>query len=151
MSDTATSLALVEILLVEDSPGDARLTKEALRGSKVINTLHHVQDGVEAMAFLRQQGVYANAPSPNLILLDLNLPRKNGLEVLAELKADARLRHIPVVILTISKSEEDIVKAYDRNANCFITKPIDFQQFMKVIKSIEQFWLAIVKLPPKEG
>jgi two-component system response regulator len=151
MSDTATSLALVEILLVEDSPGDARLTKEALKGSKVINTLHHVQDGVEAMAFLRHQGVYANAPSPNLILLDLNLPRKNGLEVLAELKADARLRHIPVVILTISKSEEDIVKAYDRNANCFITKPIDFQQFMKVIKSIEQFWLAIVKLPPKEG
>lgn len=152
MSDISTTrLALIEILLVEDSLGDARLAKEALKGSKIINTIHHVKDGVEAMAFLRKKGAYAGVPSPDLILLDLNLPRKNGLEVLAELKADDALRHIPVVILTVSKNEEDIIKAYDRNANCFVTKPIDFQQFMKVVKSIEHFWLAIVKLPPKEG
>lgn len=137
----------IEILLVEDNPGDVRLTIEAFKDSKVRNNLHVVEDGVQAMAFLRREGKYADAPRPDLILLDLNLPKKDGREVLADIKGDHHLKRIPVVILTISKAEEDIVKTYDLHANCFITKPVDLEQFMKVVKSIEEFWLTIVKLP----
>jgi chemotaxis family two-component system response regulator Rcp1 len=137
----------VEILLVEDNLGDARLAKEALKDSKLINNLSHVADGEEAMAFLRREGKYAGAPRPDLILLDLNLPRKDGREVLAEVKADENLKRIPVVILTVSSAEEDIFKTYNLHANCYITKPIDLNQFLKVVHSIEDFWLSIVKLP----
>jgi len=140
----------VEILLVEDNAGDARLAREALKDSKMINNLSHVTDGEEAMAFLRREGKYADAPRPGLILLDLNLPKKDGREVLAEIKADKDLKRIPVVVLTISSAEEDIIKTYNLHANCFITKPIDFDQFMKVVRSIEDFWLSIVKLPNGE-
>ncbi len=140
---------LIEILLVEDNPGDARLAKEALRESKIKNNLHSVGDGVEAMAFLRKEDKYKDMPTPDLLLLDLNLPRKDGREVLAEIKEDKDLKRIPVVILTVSKAEEDILKTYDLHANCYITKPLDLDQFMKVVKSIEDFWLSIVKLPPK--
>lgn len=137
----------IEILLVEDNEGDADLARAALEDSKVRNELRHVADGVEAMAFLRHQGKYANAPRPDLVLLDLNLPKKDGREVLAEIKADPQLMRIPVVILTISKDEEDVLKSYDLHANCFITKPIDLSQFLKVVRAIEDFWLTIVKLP----
>ncbi len=143
------SMKVIDILLVEDNPGDVRLAEEALKESKVRNKLFIVEDGVEAMAFLRNQGRYADAPRPDLILLDLNLPRKSGREVLTELKTDENLRRIPVVVLTVSKAEEDIIKCYDDHANCYITKPLDFTQFMDVTKSIEEFWLTIVKLPPK--
>ena len=137
----------IDILLAEDNEGDARLAKEAMRDSKVINTIHHVPDGVEAMAFLRKEGKYADAPRPDLILLDLNLPRKDGREVLADIKEDEDLKRIPVVILTVSNDEADILKTYNLHANCYITKPIDLAQFIKVVKSIEDFWLTIVKLP----
>lgn len=139
----------IEILLVEDNPGDVRLTKESFKEAKVRNKLHVVEDGVEAMAFLRQEGKYADAPRPDLILLDLNLPKKDGREVLGEIKTDEDLRRIPVVVLTVSKADEDILKAYNLNANCYITKPIGLNQFIKVVKTIEEFWLTIVKLPPK--
>jgi len=139
---------LVEILLVEDSLGDIRLAQEALKGAKVRNNLHVVGDGVEAMAFLRKQGKYAQVPRPDVILLDLNLPRKDGREVLAEVKEDPDLRRIPVVILTVSNAEEDILKSYNLHANCYITKPLDLNQFLKVVRSIESFWLTIVTLPP---
>jgi chemotaxis family two-component system response regulator Rcp1 len=138
----------IEILLVEDNPGDVDLTREGLAGFKVRNTLHVAVDGMEAMDFLRRTGKYAGVPRPDLILLDLNLPRKNGREVLAEVKSDPDLRRIPVVILTTSKEEEDILKSYNLHANCYITKPIDLGQFMKVVRSIEDFWLTIVRLPP---
>jgi len=137
-----------EILMVEDNPGDVRLTQEALKEGKMLNNLHVVEDGVEALAFLRHEGKYADAPRPDVILLDLNLPRKDGREVLAEIKADENLRRIPVVVLTVSKAEEDILKTYDLNANCYITKPLDLDQFIKVVKSIEKFWFTIVTLPP---
>jgi chemotaxis family two-component system response regulator Rcp1 len=137
----------IEILLVEDNPGDVRLTVEALRDSKVQNKLYVTKDGMEATAFLRGEGRYADAPRPDLILLDLNLPKKNGPEVLAEIKEDPALKHIPVVILTSSKAEEDIIKTYNLHANCYINKPIDLEQFMMVVKSIRDFWLTIVKLP----
>ena len=137
----------VEILLIEDNPGDARLAREALRDAKVRNHLSWVPDGVEGMAYLRQEGKYSQSPRPDLILLDLNLPRKDGREVLSEIKADEKLRRIPVVILTTSQAEEDILRAYHLNANCYITKPVDLEQFMKVVKTIEDFWLTIVKLP----
>jgi len=137
----------IEILLVEDNPGDARLAKEALKDSKLMNTLNIAEDGVEAMNFLHQTGKYSKMPRPDLIILDLNLPKKDGREVLAEIKTDDDLKRIPVVILTISKAEEDILKSYNLHANCFITKPLDLDQFMKVVKSIEDFWLTIVKLP----
>ena len=137
----------IEILLIEDNPGDARLAKEALKDSKLMNTLNIVEDGVEAMNFLHQTGKYSKMPRPDLIILDLNLPKKDGREVLAEIKTDDDLKRIPVVILTISKAEEDILKSYNLHANCFITKPLDLDQFMKVVKSIEDFWLTIVKLP----
>lgn len=139
----------IEILLIEDSPGDVRLTQEVFRDGKVRNHLSVVEDGVQALAFLRKQAPYTQMPSPDLILLDLNLPRKDGRMVLEEIKADEKLRRIPVVILTTSSAEEDIVKAYDLHANCYITKPIDLDQFIQVVKSIEQFWLTIVKLPPE--
>ena len=137
----------VEILLVEDSPGDARLTREALREGTVRNHLHVATDGAEALAFLRQAGTYAAAPRPDVILLDLNLPKKDGREVLAEIKADHDLRRIPVVILTTSQDERDILRAYELHANCYITKPVDLDQFIAVIQSIESFWLTIVTLP----
>ena len=137
----------IEILLVEDNPGDVRLTVEALREGRVANQLHVVEDGVEAMLFLRRAGRYADVPRPDLILLDLNLPRKDGREVLAELKQDADLRRIPVVVLTSSAAEQDIMQAYNLYANCYITKPVDLEQFLKIIRSIEDFWLIVVKLP----
>ncbi len=137
----------VEILLVEDNPGDVRLTQEALKESKVTNNLSVAEDGVEALAFLKREGKYADAPRPDLLLLDLNLPKKDGRELLEEIKADENLRRIPVVVLTTSKAEEDILRMYDQHANCYITKPIDFDQFIEVVKSIEDFWLTIVKLP----
>ena len=137
----------IEILLIEDNPGDARLATEALREAKVHNNLHWVADGEEAISFLRRQGDRAEAPRPDLILLDLNLPRRDGRQVLEEIKADPTLRRIPVVVLTTSQAEEDILKAYNLNANCYITKPVDLDQFMKVVKTIEDFWLTIVKLP----
>ena len=137
----------IDILLVEDNEGDARLAKEALKESKVLNKVYHVLDGVEAMAFLRKDGKYADAPRPHLILLDLNLPRKDGREVLAEIKGDECLKRIPVVVLTISNDEKDIFKTYNLHVNCFITKPIDFEQFLRVVKSIEDFWLSVVQLP----
>ncbi len=138
----------VEILLVEDSAADVRLTKEALKEAKVHNRLNVVEDGVKAMEFLLRKGAYTDAPRPDLILLDLNLPRKDGREVLAEIKASDRLKQIPVVVLTTSLAEEDIIRAYDLHANCYITKPVDFEQFMKVVQTIEDFWLTVVRLPP---
>lgn len=140
----------IEILLVEDNPGDVRLTIEALKEGKVANKIYVAADGIEALAFLRREGKYENAPKPDLILLDLNLPKKNGREVLAEIKMDSRLKRIPVVILTSSQAEKDIVTTYNLHANCYITKPVDFGQFIDVVKSIENFWFTIVKLPPKE-
>ena len=137
----------VEILLVEDNPGDVRLTQEALKESKVTNNLSVAEDGVEALAFLKREGKYADAPHPDLLLLDLNLPKKDGRELLEEIKADENLRRIPVVVLTTSKAEEDILRMYNQHANCYITKPIDFDQFIEVVKSIQDFWLTIVKLP----
>ena len=141
--------APIEILLVEDNPGDVRLAREALKENKVRNNVHVVEDGEAAMEFLRKQNKYQNVPRPDLVLLDLNLPKKDGREVLAEIKADDDLKRIPVVMLTISKAEEDIIRAYDRHVNCYITKPIDLDQFMKVVRTVEDFWLTIVKLPPK--
>jgi len=137
----------IEILLVEDSPGDVRLTIEALKDGKIHNHLSVVSDGEEALAFLRQQGPYAKVPRPDLILLDLNLPKKDGREVLREIKQEEDLKRIPVVILTISTAEKDILKAYDLHANCYISKPVDFDQFTNVVKSIEDFWFTVVKLP----
>lgn len=147
MGTTSSLVAPIEILLVEDSPGDVDLAREALESTKVRNTLHVARDGEEAMAFLRRQGAYRDVPRPGLILLDLNLPRKDGREVLSEIKADAELKRIPVVILTISEDEEDVLRSYNLHANCYITKPIDLGQFLKVVKSIEEFWLTIVRLP----
>lgn len=138
----------IEILMVEDNPGDVRLTEEALKENKVHNNLHVVEDGEDAMAFLRQEGEFAGAPRPDLILLDLNLPRKDGREVLEEIKADRVLKRIPVVILTTSSADEDIVRSYELHANCYITKPVDLDQFITVVKSIEGFWFQIVRLPP---
>jgi len=139
----------IEILMVEDNPGDVRLTIEALKEAKVRNHLHTVEDGVEALAFLRREGRYAEAPRPDLVLLDLNLPKKTGREVLAEIKDDPDLRRIPVVILTVSQAEQDIVKSYNLHANCYITKPVDLDRFLEVVQSIENFWLTVVMLPPR--
>ncbi len=137
----------IEILLVEDNPGDVRLTIEALKEAKVINHLTVVRDGVEALAFLRRQSPYAAAPRPHLIVLDLNLPKKDGREVLADIKADDTLKRIPVVVLTTSQDEQDVLKSYNLHANCYITKPVDLDQFVRVVRSIEDFWLGIVVLP----
>ena len=139
----------VEILLVEDNPGDVRLAREGLSECKIRNNLHVVDDGVKAMAFLRRQDEYARAPRPDLVLLDLNLPRKDGREVLREVKEDEKLRTIPVVVLTTSKADEDILKSYSLHANCYVTKPMGLEQFLDVVRSIEDFWFTIVKLPPK--
>jgi len=135
--------------MVEDNPGDVRLTVEALKEGKVRNNFCTVEDGEEAMKFLRQEEPYANVPRPDLILLDLNLPKKNGREVLAEIKADPELKRIPVVILTVSDAEQDILKSYNLHANCYITKPVNLEQFITVVKSIEDFWLTVVMLPPR--
>ena len=137
----------IEILLVEDNPGDVRLTIEALKEAKVINHLTVVKDGMEALAFLRRQGSYTAAPRPHLIVLDLNLPKKDGREVLADIKADDNLKRIPVVVLTTSQDEQDVLKSYNLHANCYITKPVDLDQFVRVVRSIEDFWLGIVVLP----
>jgi two-component system response regulator len=137
----------VEILLVEDSPTDVLLAKEALESSKLANNLHIVNDGVEAMAFLRREGKYTEAPFPDLILLDLNLPKKDGREVLSEIKEDDRLKRIPVVVLTTSKDETDVVKAYGLHANCYVVKPVDFEKFAEIVQSIENFWFSVVTLP----
>jgi len=139
----------IEILLVEDNPGDIRLTTEALKEQKMYNGLNVVTDGVEAMAYLRKEGRYSKVTRPDLILLDLNLPKKDGREVLKEIKTDDNLKSIPVVVLTVSKSEEDILKSYNLHANCYITKPVDLTQFLKVAKSVQEFWFTMVKLPPK--
>jgi chemotaxis family two-component system response regulator Rcp1 len=145
--DGQTGVKPIEILMVEDHDGDARLAQEAMRDSKIRNSLHRVHNGDEALAFLRNQGRFADALRPDLILLDLNLPGKSGQEVLAEIKSDPDLRRIPVVILTVSSDEADVLKSYDLHANCFITKPIDLTRFMTVVKLIEDFWLTIVRLP----
>jgi len=139
----------IDILMVEDNPGDVRLVREAFKDSKIKNNLSVAEDGVEAMAYLRNEGKYKDMTRPDLILLDLNLPKKNGREVLAEVKSDESLKMIPVVILTMSKAEEDIQKSYELQANAYVTKPVDLTKFLDVVKSIEGFWLAIVKLPPK--
>ncbi len=142
-----TSRQPIEILLVEDSAADVRLTTEALRRAKVTNNLHVVRDGETAMAFLRREAPHGESPRPDLVLLDLNLPRKDGREVLAEIKADAELRRIPVVVLTTSSEEEDVLRAYELHANSYVTKPVDFGQFLKVVAAIEGFWLEVVRLP----
>ena len=139
----------IEILLVEDNPGDARLAWEAIREARVPNNLRWVTDGVEALSFLRREGRFAEVQRPDLILLDLNLPRKDGREVLAEIKSDERFRCIPVVVLTTSQADEDVVNAYHLNANCYISKPVGLEQFLKVVNAIENFWLTVVKLPPE--
>lgn len=141
----------IEILLVDDNKGDVRLAMETLRESKIHNHVNVVRDGVEAMAYLHKEGKFANAVRPDLIFLDLNMPRKDGREVLAEVKSDSEFKQIPVVILTISQAEQDIFKSYNLHANCFITKPVDLQQFVKVVQTIEEFWFTIVKLPPREA
>ncbi len=139
----------IEILLVEDNPGDVRLTLEAFKEGTILNNFTVMNDGVEALAYLRREGQHAKAVRPDLILLDLNLPKKDGREVLAEIKTDERLMKIPVVVLTSSAAEEDIARAYSRHANCFITKPADLDQFLRVVHSIESFWLTLVKLPSR--
>ena len=144
-----TNARPVDILLVEDNPADVRLTQEALKEGKMANDLHVVSDGEQAVQFLRRQDAFADAPRPDLILLDLNLPKKSGRDVLAEIKGDEELKRIPVVVLTTSKAEEDICRSYDLNCNCFVTKPVDFDQFVDVIRSIDRFWLSVVTLPPK--
>lgn len=145
MSDS--SMTVIDVLLVEDDPGDALMTQEAFEHHKIRNTLHVVKDGVEALEFLRREGVYANAPRPGLILLDLNLPRKDGREVLSEIKADAELRSIPVVVLTTSEAEEDILRSYSLYANAYVTKPVDFDRFIEVVRQIDDFFVTVVKLP----
>jgi len=141
--------ASVQILLVEDNPGDARLARQGLRQCKIPNDLHVVDDGVKAMAYLHRKGEYATAPRPQLILLDLNLPRKDGREVLREIKEDVNLKAIPVIIMTTSRAEEDINKTYSLHANCYVTKPLDLPQFLNTVQSIEDFWFSTVKLPTK--
>jgi two-component system, chemotaxis family, response regulator Rcp1 len=147
--ETKTGARPIEILLVEDNPGDMRLTKEALKEGKIANNLSVVKDGAEAISYLKKEDGYINANSPDLILLDLNLPKKNGQEVLVAIKSDKNLKCIPVIILTSSKLEDDILETYENQANCYIVKPVDLRQFLEVVKSIEDFWFTIVKLPPK--
>ena len=143
------SIRTIDILMVEDDPGDVRLTREALKGSKLLHSLNVVEDGVAALDYLRRNAPYQDAVRPDLVLLDLNLPRKDGREVLAAMKQDDALRAIPVVILTTSQAEEDVLRAYNLNANCYVTKPVDFDQFMRIVRTIEDFWLNVVTLPPK--
>ncbi|MBI5468272.1 MAG: response regulator [Deltaproteobacteria bacterium] len=139
----------IEILMIEDNPSDVRLTKEAFKDAKVRNRMHVAVDGEDAMVFLRREGRHSEAPRPDLILLDLNLPKKNGREVLAEIKADSELKRIPVVILTTSDDERDIMTAYDLHVNAYVKKPVDLEQFIKIVEAVEDFWLTVVKLPPK--
>lgn len=146
--DRDRALPPVEILLVEDNPGDMRLTKEALQEGKVYSNLHWAKDGVEALEFLQRQGKFTDVPRPDIILLDLNLPRKDGREVLSIIKGDERLRNIPVVVLTTSKAEEDVLRSYELHANCYVTKPVDLEKFITVVQSIDRFWLTVVTLPP---
>jgi len=148
MNDANETSGPVEILLVEDNPGDMRLTLEALKEGKVYSNLHWARDGVEALEFLRNEGKHAKAPRPDIILLDLNLPKKDGREVLSVIKNDDNLKHIPVVILTTSKAEEDVVRSYNLHANCYVTKPVDLEKFINVVHAIDRFWLTIVTLPP---
>lgn len=143
------TIHLTQILLVEDNAADIRLTQEALKDAKILNELHVVRDGVEAMDFLRRGEGYEDAPRPDIVILDLNLPRKDGKEVLAELKGDRELRSIPVAVLTTSEAEIDVLETYDLGANCFLTKPVDLDQFLKVIQAVEEFWLGMVRLPTK--
>jgi chemotaxis family two-component system response regulator Rcp1 len=138
---------IIEILLVEDNPGDVRLTREALREGKVLNNLNVATDGQEAIEFLRKEGEYGDVPRPDLILLDLNLPKKDGREILAEIKADESLKRIPIVVLTTSQAEKDVIQSYNLGVNCYVTKPVDLDQFIYVVKSIEDFWLTVVTLP----
>jgi CheY-like chemotaxis protein len=149
MQNASSSAPAIQVLLVEDNPGDVRLTREAFRDAKMHLEMHVAGDGVEAMEFLRRQGGYPNSPRPDLILLDLNLPRKDGREVLAEIKGDPSLKAIPVVILTTSAADADIERSYLLHANCYISKPVDLEGFLTVIRSIDDFWLSVVKLPPK--
>lgn len=147
MSADGQAWSQIEILLVEDNPGDVRLVSESLKEYKICNRLSTARDGEEALEFLRRKGRFADAPRPDVILLDLNLPRKDGREVLQEIKSDPDLRRIPVVVLTSSRDEEDVLKSYDVNANCYITKPVDLDQFVRVVQSIEHFWFSMVRLP----
>jgi chemotaxis family two-component system response regulator Rcp1 len=147
MQAIGTDAAPIEVLLVEDSPGDVRLTREAFKDAKVHINLHVASDGAKAMAFLKREGEYAKAPRPDLILLDLNLPKKDGREVLGEIKQDSSLKTIPVVILTTSSSEADILRSYQLHANCYITKPVGLEGFLTVVRSIDSFWLSVVRLP----
>jgi two-component system response regulator len=140
----------IEILLVEDSPADILITREAFEEARLVNTLHVVEDGIQALEFLRREGIYASVPRPDLILLDLNLPRKNGREVLAEIKADDSLKVIPVIVLTTPNANEDILQAYDLHANCYVVKPVGFENFLKAVQSIRNFWFSVVALPPEE-
>ena len=139
----------LDILLVDDDPADVELTEEALEESKLVVKLHNVGDGIEAMAFLKKEGAYSNAPKPDLILLDLNMPRKDGRQVLAEMKEDPELKAIPVVVLTTSQADEDILRSYNLGANCYVTKPVGLEQFIRVVESIEEFWFTVVKLPTR--
>jgi CheY-like chemotaxis protein len=139
----------IEILLAEDNPGDVRLTEKALERGKIVNNLHVTENGVEAMRFLRREGEYAGEPQPDLVLLDLNMPRKDGREVLEEMRGDPELRRIPVVVLTSSEAEEDVVRSYELSANAYLTKPVDFEGFVDIIERIEEFWFSVVKMPPK--
>lgn len=150
MVELSTARA-IDVLMVEDNPGDVRLTREALRGGKVLLELHVVEDGVAALDYLHRRAPHEQAPRPDLILLDLNLPKKDGREVLAAIKSDPGLKTIPVVILTTSQAEEDVVRAYHLSANCYVTKPVDFDQFTRIVKVIEQFWFTVVTLPPRRS
>ena len=146
---TPDQVEIIDVLLVEDDPGDVLLIEEAFADNKVRNRLHTVADGVEALQFLRREGPYVDAPQPDLVLLDLNLPRKDGREVLAEVKADESLRHIPIVVLTTSKAEEDVLRSYKLHANAYVTKPVDFDRFIEVVRQIDEFFVTVVKLPPR--
>jgi CheY-like chemotaxis protein len=146
---TPEEIKVIDVLLVEDDAGDVLLIEEAFADNKVRNRVHHVSDGVDALAFLRREGEYSDAPHPDLVLLDLNLPRKDGREVLAEIKGDDALRHIPVVVLTTSKAEEDVLRSYKLYANAYVTKPVDFDRFIEVVRQIDEFFVTVVKLPPR--
>jgi CheY-like chemotaxis protein len=146
---TPEHVEMIDVLLVEDDPADVLLIEEAFADNKVRNRVHHVSDGVDALAFLRREGEYSDAPHPDLVLLDLNLPRKDGREVLAEIKGDDALRHIPVVVLTTSKAEEDVLRSYKLHANAYVTKPVDFERFIDVVRQIDEFFVTVVKLPTR--
>jgi len=150
MAERERTAPPVEILLVEENPGDVRLTQEALKEGKVYNNLHWAKAGVEALEFLKREGKHAKAPRPDIILLDLNLPKKDGREVLAQIKKDGALKQIPVVVLTTSEAEEDVLKSYELHANCYVTKPVDLEKFIHVVQSIDRFWLTVVTLPPTD-